>query len=162
MFKAMVRRWGAAVVAADGTLDRSAVAAIVFGDDEQLEALNQLVHPAVGEEMAARRAAAAAESPDAILVLDIPLLVRADGEPIAQRYRGLAGIVVVDAQPETALRRLVGSRGFSEDDARARIARQATRQQRLAAADFVISNDGGLEDLEVQLDACWEWANSLR
>ena len=161
VFEAMVQRWGPAIVAADGALDRAAVAEVVFNDADELAALNGIVHPAVGVEMARRRAVAAEESPDAVVVLDIPLLVRPDGQPIAGRYRGLAGIVVVDADPETAVQRLVAQRGLSEDDARARIARQADRESRLAVADFVIDNDGALDELEPQIEACYRWAASL-
>lgn len=161
VFEAMVQRWGRAVVSADGTLDRAAVADVVFNDADELAALNAIVHPAVGKEMAARRAAAAEEAPGAVVVLDIPLLVRPDGEPIAERYRDLSGIVVVDADPEIALRRLVARRGLSEDDARARILSQADRGSRLAVADFVIQNDGPLDELESQIDACYRWAASL-
>ena len=161
VFVAMVERWGPAVVAADGTLDRAAMAEVVFNDADELAALNAIVHPAVGTEMAARRATAAEESPDAVVVLDIPLLVRPDGEPIAERYRGLAGIVVVDADPEMAVHRLLARRGLSEEDARARISRQADRGARLAVADFVINNDGPLDELEPQIDACYRWASSL-
>ena len=149
------------MVAADGTLDRAAVAALVFKDADELAALNSIVHPAVGTEMAERRAAAAEASPGAVVVLDIPLLVRPGGEPIAARYRGLSGIVVVDADPEVAVRRLVAHRSLSEEGARARISRQADRESRLAVADFVIDNDGALEELEPQIDACYRWACSL-
>ena len=161
VFEKIVERWGAAVVAADGTLDRAALAEAVFNDADELAELNAIVHPAVGTEMAARRAAAAAEQPDAVVVLDIPLLVRPGGEPIAERYRNVAGIVVVDADTDTAVQRLVAQRGLSEADARARIANQADREARLAVADFVIDNNGGPADLEPQIDACYRWASSL-
>ena len=161
VFEAMVKRWGQAVVSADGTLDRAAVADVVFNDADELAALNAIVHPAVGIEMARRRTEAAEGSPDAVVVLDIPLLVRPDGEPIAGRYRDLSGIVVVDADPEIAVQRLVAQRGLPEDDARARIARQADRESRLAVADFVINNDGTPDELEPQIDACYRWAASL-
>ena len=161
VFEAIVQRWGPSVVAADGTLDRAAVAAVVFNDADELAALNAIVHPAVGEEMVTRRAAATEESPDAVVVLDIPLLVRPDGEPITERYRNLAGIVVVDADPEVAVQRLVAQRGLPEEDARARILSQADRDARLAVADFVINNDGTLADLEPQIDACYRWAAAL-
>ena len=160
VYEAIVARWGPEVVAPDGALDRAAVAARVFKDADELEALNAIVHPAVGAEMAERRAAAAERSPGAVVVLDIPLLVRPDGQPIAERYRDLAGIVVVDADPETAVQRLV-RRGLSADDARSRMARQADRQARLAVADFVINNDGTLQELEPQIEACYRWAASL-
>ena len=161
VFEAIVQRWGPDVVSGDGTLDRAAVAAVVFKDADELAALNSIVHPAVGTEMAKRRAAAAEQSPGAVVVLDIPLLVRPDGEPIAERYRDLAGIVVVDADPEVAVQRLVAQRGLSDDDARARIANQASRQSRLEVADFVIDNNGTVEELETQIDACYRWARFL-
>ena len=161
VFDAIVARWGPTVVAADGTLDRAAVAAVVFNDADELSALNAIVHPAVGEEMVKRRAAVAEQSPGAVVVLDIPLLVRPGAEPISERYRGLAGIVVVDADPEVAVRRLVAQRGLSTDDARARIANQASRESRLEVADFVIDNDGTVAELEPQIDACYRWAAAL-
>ena len=161
VFDAIVDRWGETVVAADGALDRAALAEVVFNDADELAALNAIVHPAVGEEMARRRAAAAEQSPGAVVVLDIPLLVRPDGEPIANRYRNLAGIVVVDADPEVAVQRLVTRRDLSEDDARSRIANQASRESRLEVADFVIDNNGTLHQLEPQIDACYRWACSL-
>lgn len=161
VFDAIVDRWGQDVVADDGSLDRAAVAEIVFNDSDELAALNAIVHPAVGAEMARLRTAAAAESPDTVVVLDIPLLVRPDGQPIAERYQNLAGVVVVDADPEVAVQRLVAQRGLSEDDARARIANQADREARLAVADFVIDNNGAPEDLDPQIDACYRWAAAL-
>lgn len=152
VFKAMVERFGEGIVAADGTLDRAAVAAIVFSDPEELKALNAIVHPAVADEMTRRREALAAT--DATVLLDIPLLVES-------QYSGLAGIIVVDVDPELAVERLVRYRGFTEEDARARISRQASREERLAIADFVIDNSGDLEHLREQVDRCWEWIQSL-
>ncbi|MCY4175645.1 MAG: dephospho-CoA kinase [Acidimicrobiaceae bacterium] len=161
VFAAMVERWGSGIVAADGTLDRSAVAAVVFNDAAELDALNAIVHPAVGEAMAEQRAAAARQSPGAVVVLDIPLLVTPDGEIIAERYRGLAGVLVVDAAPEVAVRRLVAQRGLSDDAAWARVSSQADRETRLSAADFVIDNNGGIDELSPQIDAAYRWAASL-
>ncbi len=161
VYEAMVQRWGPAVVAADGALDRAAVAARVFNDADELATLNAIVHPAVAVEMDELRAAAAEKSPGAVVVLDIPLLVRPGGEPIAERYRNVAGIVVVDADPDAAVQRLVSQRGLSVEDARARISQQADRSARLAAADFVIDNNGTVEELEPQIEACYRWAASL-
>jgi dephospho-CoA kinase len=159
VFRAMVDRWGPSIVATDGSLDRQAVADIVFNDAGELEALNAIVHPAVGAEMTARRAALA--DTDSVVILDIPLLVRDDGRQIRSDYRDLAGIVVVDVDPELAVERLVANRQMSEEDARARVANQAGRGDRLAVADFVIDNSGSLEDLDAELDRLWDWIVSL-
>ena len=136
VFTAMVERFGPQIVAADGTLDRQAVADIVFADEQALKDLNAIVHPAVGAETT-RRILEQAET-DHLVVLDIPLLVESAGK------RPVAGILVVDVDPEVAVQRLVAQRGFSEADARARMARQATREERLAKADLVIDNSGTL------------------
>ncbi len=150
---AMVEHFGDGILAADGTLNRQAVADIVFTDAEQLKALNAIVHPAVGTEIDAR--IEAQRSLDNIVVLDIPLLV--ENKPYAPE-----GVIVVDTDPEIALDRLVRFRGFSADDARARMSRQATREQRLAEADFVVPNDGTPEELSPHINACWEWINELK
>ena len=159
VFSAMVERWGEGIVADDGTLDRQAVAAIVFNDADELEALNSIVHPAVAEELKTQREAV--QGSDAIVVLDIPLLVRADGTSDKDRYANLAGIVVVDVDPSVALDRLLAQRGFDENDARARIANQASREQRRAIADVVIDNSGSLDALALQVDEVWLWARAL-
>ena len=91
---------------------------------------------------------------DNVVVLDIPLLVESG-------YPGLLGTIVVDLDPEVAITRLIEFRDFTEDDARARIAKQATREQRLEKADFVVDNSGTLDDLPSQIDAVWEWIETL-
>lgn len=149
---AMVEHFGDGILTPDGSLDRQAVADIVFTDAEQLKALNAIVHPAVGAEIDAR--IEAQRSLDNIVVLDIPLLV--ENKPYSPE-----GVIVVDTDPEIAVDRLVRFRGFSADDARARMSRQATREQRLAEADFVVPNDGTPEDLAAHIDACWEWITGL-
>ncbi len=159
VFEAMVERWGKEIVAKVGTLDRAAVAAIAFSDETELEALNDIVHPAVGKEMVRRRKEV--EGTDAVVILDIPLLVRADGESIADQYANLSGIIVVDVPPKLAVKRLVKFRGFSEKDAKARIKNQATRAARRAVADRVIDNSGTLEELEPQIDFVWSWIRTL-
>jgi dephospho-CoA kinase len=154
VFTAMVERFGPGIVASDGSLDRAAVAALVFPDPAAVTDLNNIVHPAVGAEIAKRMAAAAELPADTVVVLDIPLLVE------SRRDRGTAGTIVVDCDPEIAVRRLVEGRGFDESDARARIARQASRGQRLAKADFIINNNGEQAALNPQVDACWTWIRS--
>lgn len=160
VFEAMVERWGKKIVAKDGTLDRAAVAAIAFSDEDELEALNDIVHPAVGLEMVRLRKDV--EGTDAVVILDIPLLVRADGESIADQYSNLAGIIVVDVDPELAVERLVVYRGFDEADARSRIANQASREARRAVADRVIDNSGDLSELEPQINFVWSWISTLQ
>lgn len=153
---AMTAEFGPDILTASGGLDRQAVAAIVFADEDRLAALNAIVHPAVVAEMARLRSELSVI--DAIVVTDIPLFVRADGtRSVSEEYDALVGVVVVDCDLEVAVGRLVEHRGFSEADARARMANQATRDARLAVADFVIDNSGSLADLEPQLDSCWQW-----
>ncbi|MBT5849617.1 MAG: dephospho-CoA kinase [Acidimicrobiaceae bacterium] len=159
VFEAMVERWGSAVVAEDGTLDRAAVAAIVFTDDNELKAINDIVHPAVGEAMQARRDDL--KETDAIVVFDIPLLVKSEDDPVDERYSHLQGIIVVDTDVEIAVERLVLHRGFDADDARSRIILQASREARRAVADIIIDNSGDLDSLGPQVDAAWVWAESL-
>ena len=152
VYDAIVERFGGAVVAPDGSLDRRALAAVVFEDRAALAALEGLVHPEVAAAMGARVAAAAGT--DRVVVLDVPLLVEATDYP-------LAGVVVVDCPVDTAVRRLVEHRGMAEHDVRARIARQAGREERLARADVVVDNAGPPEALEPQADAVWAWIQTL-
>jgi dephospho-CoA kinase len=135
-----------------GALDRAALAAKVFGDADALAKLNKIVHPAVGREMAARLEAQ--RDTDNVVVLDIPLLVENPRE-------GLCGTLVVDLPVELAIERLVAHRNMTRADAEARIARQATREARVAIADRVIDNSGDLADLETQVDAAWDWMRRL-
>ncbi|MFE0628056.1 dephospho-CoA kinase [Streptomyces sp. NPDC058864] len=144
---AVVAEFGEGVLAADGSLDRPKLGAIVFSDPERLRALNAIVHPLVRDRSAALEQAA---GPDALVVHDVPLLTE---NALAPLYDV---VVVVDAAPETQLDRLVRLRGMAEEDARARMAAQATREQRLAIADMVIDNDGPLEALEPQVRQVWE------
>jgi dephospho-CoA kinase len=154
VFDAMVERFGPGIVAADGTLDRAAVADIVFADPQALEDLNNIVHPAVGAEIARRMEALSGT--DAVVVLDVPLLVE------ASRAYPLAGLIVVDVDPDIAVERLVMQRGMSEEDARSRMSRQASREERRARADVVIDNRGTPNDLARRVDAVWDWIERLR
>jgi dephospho-CoA kinase len=153
VFTAMVERFGPGIVAGDGRLDRQAVADIVLNEAESLAALNAIVHPAVGAEIDAR--IASHEGTDDVVIADIPLLV--EGQSAIAR----SGLLVVDVPTETQVERLVASRGFSEADARARISRQASREQRLAEADRVIDNAGSPEELAAQIEGVWAWIEGL-
>ena len=153
----MVERFGPAILAAGGTLDRAAVADLVFGDDPDAQAnlvdLNAIVWPAVGEEIARRLADL--EGTDEVAVLDVPLMVESGRSD-------LTGLLVVDCPVDLAVQRVVGQRGMDEADARARIARQASREERLARADHVIDNSGDLTQLEREVEKAWGWIQSLR
>jgi len=153
---AVVERFGPAVVADDGSLDRPALAALVFGDEAARLDLNEIVHPAVHDEMLREVAAAEEADPDGIVVLDVPLLAEVGRE----RYP-VAGVLVVDAPEEVAVARLVGERGLTEDDARARMAAQATREARLAIADMVIDNRGDLDHLRSEVERALAWIQTL-
>ena len=142
----VVAAFGPEMIGSDGELDRAAMGRRVFGDDEARARLEQIIHPRVRARAAEIEAAAGA---DAIVVHDIPLLVetgQADSFDV---------VLVVDTPPELQVQRLVEQRGMSEDEARARIAAQAGRDQRLAAADHVLSNDGSLAQLQAAVEQVW-------
>jgi dephospho-CoA kinase len=148
-YQPLVDRFGREVLAADGTLDRARLAAVVFADPQALADLNAITHPAVGAVMAERRYGP--HPADAVVVLDIPLLRAEHRAALA-----LDLVVVVDCPVEVALDRLVTGRAMPAEDARARIAAQVTREERRAEADVVIDNDGDLAALGVAVDRLWE------
>jgi dephospho-CoA kinase len=150
---AMVEHFGDDILAEDGTLNRQAVADIVFNDPEQLKALNAIVHPKVGEEIDSR--IEAQRETDNVVILDVPLLVE------SKAYE-TEGIIVVDTDPEVAVQRLVEFRGFNADDARARMKLQATREERRAVAAFIVPNDGTQDELMAHVEQCWAWIQSKR
>lgn len=145
-FARVVAAFGPEIVGSDGRLNRPRLAEIVFRDPTRLTALNAIVHPRV----AARTAELAAAAPDdCVLVIDVPLLVE-------NHLEGAYDVVlVVDAPDDVRLARVMGARGLSEADVRARMAAQATREDRLEAADFVLVNSGDLTDLATQVDGVW-------
>jgi dephospho-CoA kinase len=143
---AVAAEFGAEVLRPDGSLDRDRLGAIVFADPAARARLNAIVHPLVGAATAERFAAAPA---DAIVVHDVPLLVEVG---LAAAYDV---VLVVAATPGTQGSRLVRARGMSADEARSRIAAQAPLADKLAVADFVITNDGSLDDLDRQVQAVW-------
>ncbi|MEU7738542.1 dephospho-CoA kinase [Streptomyces griseus] len=144
---AVVEEFGPGVLTAEGALDRPALGALVFADPGRLAALNAIVHPLVGARAAEQERAA---PEDAVVVHDVPLLTENGLAPLYDL------VVVVDASPETQLERLVTLRGMTESDARARMAAQATRDQRRAVADLIVDNDGPLEALQPQVRAVWD------
>ncbi|WP_093801360.1 dephospho-CoA kinase [Streptomyces sp. Wb2n-11] len=143
---AVVEAFGEDVLTPDGTLDRPKLGSIVFADAARLATLNAIVHPLVGARSAELESGA---GPDAVVVHDVPLLTENGLAPLYDL------VVVVDASPQTQLDRLVRLRGMTGDEARARMAAQATREQRLAIADLVIDNDGPLTALEPQVREVW-------
>lgn len=142
----VVEAFGTGILTSEGTLDRPKLGSIVFADSERLAALNAIVHPLVGARSAELERAA---GPDSVVVHDVPLLTENGLAPLYDL------VVVVDAAPETQLDRLVKLRGMTEQEARARMAAQATREQRRAVADLIIDNDGPIEALEPQVRAVW-------
>ncbi|MEV5487266.1 dephospho-CoA kinase [Streptomyces bobili] len=143
---AVVETFGEGVLAEDGSLDRPKLGSIVFADPDRLAALNAIVHPLVGSRS---RELESAAPEDAVVVHDVPLLTENGLAPLYDV------VVVVDADPATQLDRLVRLRGMTEDDARARMAAQATREQRRQIADIVVDNDVPLPDLERRVKDVW-------
>ena len=135
-----------------GELDRAKVAQLVFGDADLLKRLNAIMHPAISAEIL--RQIEMNMATDNVVVLDMPLLVENPRE-------GMSGLVVVDVDPEVAISRLVQFRHMNEDDARRRMASQASREDRLKVADRIIDNSGNPEDLASQVDDVWDWFATL-
>ncbi|WP_435239837.1 dephospho-CoA kinase [Streptomyces sp. YPW6] len=144
---AVVEEFGPAVLTAEGALDRLALGALVFADDGRRAALNAIVHPLVGARAAELERAA---PEDAVVVHDVPLLTENKLAPLYDL------VVVVDASAETRLDRLVTLRGMTEADARARMAAQATREERRAVADLIVDNDGPREALDARVREVWD------
>ncbi|MGW5279702.1 dephospho-CoA kinase [Streptomyces collinus] len=144
---AVVEAFGPDVLTPDGSLDRPGLGSIVFADPGKLATLNAIVHPLVGTRSRALEDAAA---DDAVVIHDVPLLTE----------NGLASlydlVIVVDTSPETQLDRLVRQRGMTEHDARARMAAQASREQRREIADIVIDNDVPLDTLRKRVAEVWD------
>jgi dephospho-CoA kinase len=143
-YDAVVAEFGDTIVR-DGRLDRPALAKIVFNDDAARGRLNAIVHPLVGE----RTAQLMAEAPeDAVVVYDVPLLVESG------LAAGFDKVVIVLAPQDVRLSRLA-ARGMPAEDARARMAKQASDDERRAVADELVTNDGSRQELQAQVDALW-------
>ena len=149
---AIADRFGNGVLADDGSLKRQALADIVFADPEQLKVLNGITHPAIGAEMIAQ--VKAHSGTDRVVIYDAALLFDSG-------KTGMVGRMVVDVDPEIAVQRLVTFRGLSEDDARSRIARQMSREERVRLADFVIDNSSDRDALAREVERAWAWIGTL-
>ena len=143
--EAVVASFGDVILAADGSLDRPALAAVVFSAPEARARLDAIIHPLVRERAAH---VAAAAPPEAVVVHDVPLLVET-GQGTSYDL-----VVVVEADAATRVARLV-RRGLTAEDARARIAAQATDEQRRSVADVVLDNSGAPDALAAQVDRLW-------
>ncbi len=149
-YQPLLDRFGTGIVAADGTIDRPALAAVAFADEESRLALNAITHPAIGIEMLAQRDAH--EGTDDIVVLAIPLLTAVHRETVR-----LDEVVVVDCPTDVALERLLTQRGFDRADAEARIRAQISREERCREADYVLDNSGDRAALETEVAKLWDW-----
>lgn len=150
---AIAEEFGAQMLRPDGSLDRAALGAVVFGDPDRLVALNAIVHPAVRAESARRFLDASAADPGALVVYDVPLLAEARASDPWDT------VIVAHAPAEVRMQRLIEQRGMTQEEARARIAAQATDEERLRLADIVVDTAGTLEHTLRQVD---ELAERLR
>lgn len=150
----IAQEFGPAVIGPDGELDRSALGAIVFSDPDKRSLLNEITHPAVRARAKQRMVEAEAADPRAVVVYDVPLLV--ESGPVD----GYDLVVVVMATEATRLGRLTRLRGMTVDEARGRIAAQATDEERRAAAGVIIDTDGTMQETLAQVDAVWSQASA--
>jgi dephospho-CoA kinase len=154
-YQPLIDRFGTGIVAADGTIDRPALAAVAFADDAARADLNAITHPAIG--LAMNEARDALEGTDNIVVLAIPLL-----KAIHRESAKLDKVVVVDCPTEIALERLLSQRHMDRADAEARIRAQISREERIKEADFVVDNSGDRAALEAEVARLWEWLTADR
>lgn len=144
---AVVEAFGPGILDGEDRLDRPALAAVVFHDEARRETLNGIVHPRVRARAAELEVEAA---PETIVVHDMPLLVETG------QHRNFDFVLVIDAPEEERIRRMAADRGMSEEAARARIAAQASAEERAAAADVVLTNDGTAGELVEAVRQLWE------
>ena len=154
-YQPLIDRFGEGIVAADGTIDRQALANIAFADEESRLALNAITHPAIGIRMIEMRDALA--HTDDIVILAIPLLTALHRETVK-----LHKVVVVDTPTDVALERLLSQRGFDKADAEARIRSQISREERCQEADYVLDNSGDRVALEREVAKLWDWLLAAR
>jgi dephospho-CoA kinase len=145
----VVEAFGRGVIAADGTIDRKALGAIVFADPEQLLRLNAIVHPLIGQAVRDRVAAARSENPGRPVVVEAALLVE------AKWYELVDEVWVVEVAPEVVIERVTASRPMDVAAVQARIDAQLSNRDRRRVADVVISNDGTPAELRAEVERLW-------
>jgi dephospho-CoA kinase len=150
-YDAVVERFGKEILRPDGWIDRPALGRVVFADDDARRALEAIVHPAVGARMA--EVMKTQSDTDHVVILDVPLWT--------ESKRTGAPVIVVDCPEDVAVQRLVAQRGMSEQEARQRMATQATRDERLVQASFVIDNSGTRNHLADEVARAWAWIQTL-
>ena len=182
-YEALVARFGQGVLGPDGAIDRPGLARIAFSDAAALADLNAITHPLIGATLLERLDSLDSDSPEhpgsldsaspghpssrpaepgssgavgGVAVAVIPLLGPAHVDALRLR-----AVVLVDCPIDVAVRRLVEGRGMTRADARARVAAQPSREQRIALADYVVDNSSSAEDLAAQVDALWAWLHAL-
>lgn len=151
----VVAEFGTGILRPDGTLDRERLGAIVFADTARRDKLNAIIHPLVRAWMLSAEKSADNGHAE-VVVHDVPLLAETG------RASSYDLVIVVDAPPQVQLDRLTRLRGMAPDQARARIAAQASRADRLAIADIVVSNDGSLDDLGKRVEQVWDQLRNVR
>jgi dephospho-CoA kinase len=154
-YQPLIDRFGPEILQADGTIDRKALAAVAFANEETRLELNAITHPAIGIAMIQARDALA--ETDDIVVMAIPLLTALHRETVK-----LHKVVVVDTPTDVALERLLAQRGFDRADAEARIRSQISRQERVEEADYVLDNAGDRTALEAAVTDLWDWLLAAR
>lgn len=153
-YQPLIDRFGPGIVAADGTIDRPALAAVAFADDAARADLNAITHPAIGVAMI--EALDSWAGTDEVVVLAIPLLTALHRETMK-----LDKVVVVDCPTDIALERLLSQRGMDRADAEARIRAQISREERKENADYVLDNSGDRAALEAEVERLWKWLNQV-
>jgi dephospho-CoA kinase len=148
-FRRVVAAFGRGIVAGDGTIDRKALGAIVFADPAALARLNAIVHPLIGAEVAARVASARADDPRRPVVIEAAILLEAGWQRLVDR------LWLVSVRPETAIVRVMASRGLARAEVERRIAAQTSDAERRRRADLVIENDGTPADLRARVEEAW-------
>ncbi len=149
-YQPLIDHFGTGILAPDNTIDRKALAAVAFADEETRLELNAITHPAIGVAMIESRDAF--EDTDDIIVMAIPLLTAVHRDTVR-----LHKVVVVDCPTDVALERLLSQRGFDRADAEARIRSQISREERNKEADYVLDNSGDRAALEVEVAKLWDW-----